>query len=89
MDPGLPRLRHQREPDLDLKLQLQSERSSLTSHCAWVKAHQDQQPWYTIQDLRDLNLSRDATYNSWCDKIAMDTRQSTYSDPSPEVLPAE
>jgi len=89
MDPGLPRLRRQREPDLDLKLQLQSELSSLTSHCAWVKAHQDQQPWHTIQDLRDLNLSRDATYNSWCDKIAMDTRQSTYSDPSPKVLPAE
>jgi len=88
-DPGPPCLRRQREPDLDLKLQLQSELSSLTSHREWVKAYQDQQPWHTIQDLRDLNLSRDATYNSWCDKIAMDTRQSTYSDPPPEVLPAE
>jgi hypothetical protein len=61
MDPGLPRLRRQREPDLDLKLQLQSELSSLTSHCTWVKAHQDQHSWHTIQDLRDLYLSRDAT----------------------------
>jgi hypothetical protein len=63
--PGLPRLRNHRDSDIDLKLQLQSELSTLTTQQEWVKAHQDQQPWHTIQYHRDLKLSQDTTYNSW------------------------
>jgi hypothetical protein len=88
-DKGLPHLRKHRDNDLDLKLQLQVDLSSLLVHRKWVKSHQDSKPWTTFQELKQLGLSRDATYNVWCEKVATDTRLSTFSDPSPDVLPAE
>jgi len=83
------RLRQHRDPDLDLRLQIQHEASSLSIRREWVKGHQDSYPWDTADDLRAMKLPTDATYNIWCDRIAGETCSSTYSDPTPSVLPAE
>jgi hypothetical protein len=87
--PTLTRIRFHRDPDVDLRLQLQHQLHTLSTQHEWVKAHQDTKPWQTIQGLWDLQLSCDVTYNSWCDRMAMESRLTSFSDPSPLVLPAE
>jgi hypothetical protein len=87
--PAPTSLRAQRNPDLDLQLQIQHESRTLKVDREWVKGHQDTQPWSTVEELKTQELPRDAIYNSWCDKLAGETRERhpSYSDAA--VLPAE
>jgi hypothetical protein len=57
---------------------------------SWVHSHSDKKPWETFSELKRLNLSRDETYNVWCDRMAQktwETGASSYFDPV--VLPTE
>ncbi len=57
---------------------------------SWVCSHSDKKPWETFSELKRLNLSRDETYNVWCDRMAQktwETGASSYFDPV--VLPTE
>ncbi len=68
---------------------MQHESKELSIARDWVKSHQDKAPWDDIEDLKNLNLPTDATYNIWCDRIAEQTRTGVFSDAAPPVLPAE
>jgi hypothetical protein len=86
---NINRLWSHRTPDIDLRLQMQHESKELSIARDWVKSHQDKAPWDDIEDLKNLNLPTDATYNIWCDRIAEQTRTGVFSDAAPPVLPAE
>jgi len=57
---------------------------------SWVRGHSDKKPWSTFHDLKTLKLSRDETFNVWCDRLAQkawETGAASTFDPS--VLPSK
>jgi hypothetical protein len=57
---------------------------------AWVRGHSDKKKWNSFAELKDLNLSREETYNVWCDHMAeKEWSSSNSSHFDPEVLGPE
>jgi hypothetical protein len=79
-----------RDANIDLYL-MQRDHSCLSQmSLSWVRGHSNKKPWDTFHDLKGLNLSRDGTYNVWCDQLAQKAwvlGQASIFDPS--VLPSE
>jgi len=56
----------------------------------WVKGHSDKQPWNSIEDLIQQNLSKEEIYNIWCHKFAQSTWElGVTSFPDTSVAPQE
>jgi hypothetical protein len=63
-------------------LQYKNETQSLSLTSSWVKSHQhDNKEWQTIDDLKSLKLSSDASLNVWCDHQANIAQQHAQSWP--------
>lgn len=87
---SLHRLRHHREANVDLYLTQRDLQSSLNLDLQWVKGHADKQPWESLHDLKSQQLSREETYNVWCDKAATKAwLQGDHSSSDPEVSVTE
>ncbi len=68
---GFHKLQHHREANADLFLEYHRHANKLNKMVAWVKGHQDDDtPWETIEELKDLKLSPEATMNIWCNTRA-------------------
>jgi hypothetical protein len=63
-------LRKQHDVNCDLNLSFHDPSVSQPLALSWVRSHSDKQPLETIQDLKSQWLSRDETYNVWCDRMA-------------------
>ncbi len=72
-------LRNHRRPTIDLYFT--QHRQSTPNHLSlsWVKGHTDKQPWSTVIDLQSQHLSRDKIYNVWCDRMAGEAWNSSFS----------
>jgi len=83
-------LRKQRDVNSDLNLSFRDPSVSKPLALSWVRSHSDKQPWETVQDLKSQRLSRDETYNVWCDRMAqLEWSNGAVSNFEPEVLPSE
>ncbi len=87
---GFYKLRHHREANADIFLEYHQHAKTLNKTIGWVKGHLDADtPWATIQELKDLKLSPEATMNIWCDSRAAIARNQDITIADAEVLPAE
>lgn len=87
---GYHKIHHHREANSDLFLEYYRHAQTINRKVAWVKGHQDDDtPWETIKELKELKLSPEATMNIWCEKRAEAARQNDITIPDAEVLPAE
>jgi hypothetical protein len=59
-----------RAANMDLLLTHHSLSSHLQISYDWVRGHSDKESWQSITNLRQQKLSRDKTYNVWCDRMA-------------------
>jgi hypothetical protein len=84
-------LRRHRTANIDLHLSQRNFHSNTPMQLSWVKGHSDKKEWETFNDLRSLNLTRDETYNVWCDRMAQQERifNNSTSHYNPEVLGPE
>ncbi len=84
------KLRSHRDPNADLFMEYHAVTSTFNPKVHWVRSHQDKDtPLETIEDLKELKLSPEATLNMWCDKQAEIACQEDISYPDADILPAE
>jgi hypothetical protein len=82
--PNSYHLQHHHEVDINLCLQLYGPELLINRH--WIKGHRDSQKWDSLEELKALNLSKDETYNVWCDKVVGHTRCWDTNSSDPRVL---
>jgi hypothetical protein len=84
------KIKHHREPNMDLLMEYKAATENLQVTTHWVQSHQDKDtPWYDFSELKDLRLPMDATVNVWCDKLAEQNQLKDTSFPAISVLPSE
>jgi hypothetical protein len=68
------KLKHHRQPNMDLKLEYKNASSKHHITNEWIKGHQDKdREWQTISDLQNMKLSNTAILNTICDRKANET----------------
>ncbi len=76
-------LKHHKQPNIDLKIEIQHASRDRRISTAWIKGRQDEdKPWTTVDDLKKMKLSNIAIMNTWCDKIANDARKVHITHPA-------
>jgi hypothetical protein len=84
------RLKHHRDPNIDLLLEYTAARNDIQIKSEWIHGHQDKDmEWSSIEELTNLPLSNSAIMNVWCDYKAEMARHTHFSHPDAEVLPNE
>jgi hypothetical protein len=84
------KLRSHRDPNSDLFAEYNSVACTLKPKVLWVRSHQDNDtPWDTIEELKELKLSPEATLNVWCDRQAEIACQEDITYPDADILPSE
>jgi hypothetical protein len=86
----IKKLKHHRQPNMDLKLEYKHAVGGRTITTEWIKGHQDHdKEWSTVADLQDMKLTDLVIMNTVCDRRANETRKTHLSFSDADVTPNE